>query len=207
MSEEAAPAAPAPVAQKRTPIREWPTSKVTRTLRCANMLNGICMILTGILVLLVGFVSVSFTNITVSGYVVFFGMMMTCLECNLGNMAPKFRRNFGFMFSYAGRTVFIIFSGTMLFAMNYWIAFIVGAVTFLNGCFNGYLICIHPAFKKGGELKASGDPYGGYTGGESEMLSYLKKRPDLANKAAGAAASVMAKNPGAAAAIFSAGAK
>jgi len=35
-------------------------------------------------------------------YVTFFGLMMTCLECNIGNLAPKFKKNFGFMFSFAG---------------------------------------------------------------------------------------------------------
>lgn len=194
------------VKAKRETVAQWPTKKVTRTLRMANMLNGLCMMLTGILVLLVGFVNISFTNITVSSYVVFFGMMMMCLECNLGNLAPKFRRNFGFMFSFIGRAIFIVFSATMLFAMDYWIAFIVGGVTMLNGLFNGYLICVHPAFKTG-ELKAAGDPYGGYSGGEDEMLSYLKKRPDLANKATSAAVNLAASNPQAAASLFSAAAK
>jgi hypothetical protein len=109
-------------------------------------------------------------------------------------VAPRFQRNFGFMYSFLGRTAFIIFAGTMTMALGQWLAYVVGALTVLNGLFNGYIICVHPAFKSG-ELSALGDPYGGYTGGESEMLSYLKKNPQLAQNAGSAAAQFAANNP------------
>ncbi len=98
------------------------------------------------------------------------------------------------MYSFLGRTAFIIFAGTMTMALGQWLAYVVGALTVLNGLFNGYIICVHPAFKSG-ELSALGDPYGGYTGGESEMLSYLKKNPQLAQNAGSAAAQFAANNP------------
>ena len=62
-------------------------------------------------------------------YVTFFGLMMTCLECNLGNLAPKFKANFGFMFSFIGRTVFILFCSTLCFAMGGALGYIAGAAT------------------------------------------------------------------------------
>lgn len=86
------------------------------------------------------------------------------------------------MYSFIGRSCFIIFAGTMVYAMNLWLAWIIGSLTVLNGLFNGYIICVHPAFKSG-ELSAKGDPYGGYSGGEKEMLDFLKKNPELAAKA------------------------
>ena len=158
-------------------------------------------------------------------YVTFFGLMMTCLECNIGNLAPKFKKNFGFLFSFAGasgcsrarppaalaaprcstprararplapgRTLYIIFCATMCYAFNNWLGWVVGSLTMLNGLFNGYVICVHPAFKTG-ELTAMGDPYGGYTGGEAEMLEYLKKNPQLAASAGSAAVSFARDNP------------
>ncbi len=78
--------APVPKAP-RTTIRDWSTAKVTRTLRMANMCNGVVMITIGILLLLVGMVNISFTSITVSAYVVFFGLMLACLECNMSARA------------------------------------------------------------------------------------------------------------------------
>ena len=87
-----------------------------------------------------------------------------------------------------------MFAGSMVFAMDVWLGYIVGAFTVLNGFFNGYIICVHPAFKTG-ELSAKGDPYGGYTGGEKEMLDFLKKNPQMAQKAGSAAAKFASENP------------
>lgn len=44
-------------------------------------------------------------------------------------VAPRFRGNFGFMFSFTGRTVFIIFCGTMLLALDMWLGWLVGIIT------------------------------------------------------------------------------
>jgi len=179
------------------------------------------MIAMGILFFFLGGVSANFTNITVSSYVVFFGLLLSCLECNISAcacvarrvrtaprrrlappasrrpppaVAPKFQRNFGFMYSFSGRSLFIVFAGSMVYAMNNWLAWIVGSLTMLNGIFNGYIICVHPAFKTG-ELSAKGDPYGGYSGGEAEMLDFLKRNPQLAQKAGQSAAAFAAENP------------
>lgn len=107
------------------------------------------------------------------------------------------------MFSFVGRTIFIVFCATMAFAMANWLGYLIGAITMLNGIFNGYVICIHPAFKSG-ELSAKGDPYGGYTGGEKEMLQYLQSKPELANKASSMAMQAAASNPQAAMQIMQA---
>ena len=52
-------------------------------------------------------------------------------------VAPKLRANFGFMFSFTGRTLFILFCATVLFALNNLLSQIVGAVTvceWAGGC-------------------------------------------------------------------------
>jgi hypothetical protein len=90
----------------------------------------------------------------------------------------------------------------MLFAMNVWIGWLIGVLTALNGLFNGYVICAHPAFKS--ELSAKGDPYGGYTGGEAVMLNYLKANPQLTTSAATAAATFASAHPQQALAVASA---
>lgn len=75
----------------------------------------------------------------------------------------------------------------------------------VNGLFNGYVICVHPSFKTG-ELSAKSNPFGGYTGGESEMLSYLKSNPALANKVGTAAIGFAKDNPQVALSVASAAA-
>ena len=84
--------------------------------------------------------------------------------------------------------------------MNNWMGYVIGSLTFLNRFFNGYVICVHPAFKTG-ELSAKGDPYGGYTGGEKEMMAYLQANPKLAQKAGAAAVAFASANPEAAASM------
>lgn len=180
--------------KKKGGVANWSKTRMLYMLRLMNLSNGLLLIVTGILVFITGMVNISFASITVSGYVVFFGLLMTCLECQVGNLAPKFKRNFGFMFSFYGRTIFILFCSTMLFALNAWLGYLAGSLTAVNGIFNGYVICVHPSFKSG-ELSAKGDPFGGYTGGEKEMLSFLQRNPAIANKAAGAAVSFAKENP------------
>ena len=64
----------------------------------------------------------------------------------------------------------------------------------VNAVFNGYTVCVHPAFRTG-EISANSDPFGGYSGGEDEMLAYLKANPQLAKKAGSAAVSIAQHNP------------
>jgi len=195
------PPGPAPAPPKT--VRSWTTAQLKRTLRVANLCNGVTLIALGIIVFIIGMTTVSFTSVTVSVYTCFFGLLLSCLECNISNLAPRLQRNFGFMFSFTGRTLFIVFCGSMAFAMGNWLSYVVGALTVLNGLFNGYVICVHPAFKTG-ELSARGDPYGGYSGGEKEMLTYLQSKPELARQAQGAAVSFAAQNPQAAMSIVQA---
>lgn len=64
----------------------------------------------------------------------------------------------------------------------------------VNAVFNGYTVCVHPAFRTG-EISAKSDPFGGYSGGEDEMLAYLKANPQLAKQAGSAAVSIAQHNP------------
>lgn len=191
----AAPSSAPAAKPKREPIREWSTQKVLRTLRKANMLNGVAMIVFGILGFLNLFFALNITTVTINIYIMFFGLLLTCLECNFSNLAPKFRRNFGFMFSFLGRIFFIFFSGTMCFASDSILGYIIGAVTMVNALFNGYIVCMHPAFRRGGELSGATDPYKAYTGGASEMLNYIKSNPTLVKKAGAIATNFAAANP------------
>lgn len=45
------------------------------------------MIATGILFFLLNAAAVNFTNVTVASYVVFFGLLLSCLECNISARA------------------------------------------------------------------------------------------------------------------------
>lgn len=38
----------------------------------------------------------------------FLGLVMSCVELNMGMFQERIRRNFGFLFSFVGRTAFIM---------------------------------------------------------------------------------------------------
>ncbi len=57
-----------------------------------------------------------------------------------------------------------------------------------------YVMCVHPSFRNG-ELSATADPSGGYSGGESEMVAFLKSNPALAKKASVVAVKFAQDNP------------
>jgi hypothetical protein len=54
----------------------------------------------------------------------------------LAAVAPKFQKNFGFMYSYVGRSLFIFFAATMTYALYNWLSWITGTLTIINGIFN-----------------------------------------------------------------------
>lgn len=45
-------------------------------------------------------------------------------------MGARLKANFGFMFSFTGRSLFILFCGTIAFALNHWLGYLFGALTF-----------------------------------------------------------------------------
>lgn len=38
----------------------------------------------------------------------FLGLVMSCVELNMGWLQARIRKNFGFLFSFTGRTLFIL---------------------------------------------------------------------------------------------------
>ena len=88
-------------------LKEMEASQVLKILRYVNLCNALCVITAGIItvVTLGGF---DITTIFVGVYISLFGCMLFCFECRLARMEADVRRNFGFLYSYTGRTAFII---------------------------------------------------------------------------------------------------
>lgn len=86
-------------------------------------------------------------------------------------------------------------SATMAFAMDNWVTYVIGSLTAANALFNGYALCVHPAFRKGGSLHGAADPFSGMSTAESEVAAYVRKNPDVAMKVGSTAAKAAASNP------------
>lgn len=190
----AAPAGGAAPAGKKPGIKDWSTSKVVTVMRLANAANGLGMIGAAVLQVMTGVVSLDFQVLLLSFYVGLFGLLLTCAECHFKFIDKIIASRFGFLYSYIGRSCFIMFAATINFALNTWIGYLVGALTLVNGIFNFWVIKLHPGFRAAG-LGAYSNPYDSYTGGEAEMKAYLSSHPELAQKALKAGVSVAQQNP------------
>ena len=187
------------------------------TLRAVNMLNGALVIAASILVFLTGIVDLNFTTATLACYIIAFGIVMLFVECNISNLQSCVRAQCGFLFSFWGRAIFITLCvrpvgdlaanplltsprhcprscGTLCIALDNWVGYLFGSLTFVNAMFNMYCICVHPAFTSG-RITASSDPYTSYVGGEKVMVQYLKENPDIARRAGASAVQFARDNP------------
>lgn len=193
----AAPGAPQgqqPAAPPKQSIKDWSADKVIAVMRIGNFFNGVAMIVGAILQLFTGVVGLDFQVLLLSIYITFFGLMLMCAECHLGFLDKGIRKFFGFLYSFLGRTCFILFAASINFAMDSWVGYVVGIGTLFNALFNFYVIKFHPGFKAAG-YGAAGDPYSTYTGGDEAMKVYLKNHPELTRKAMSAGISVAQQNP------------
>ena len=161
----AAPPAAAPAAAAAPPERgplTWSHSRSVRFMRLGNACNGVLLVTFAILSFLLpsGSLLPDFSSITLSCYVIFLGLLMCTVELNLSPVQARVRRNFGFLFSYLGRALFVAFSGSMAVAMAYSngsasiILIAVGVATMANALVNLVIIYFNPAFGEGAGVPA-----------------------------------------------------
>lgn len=91
----------------------------------------------------------------------------------------RFRKNFGFLFTYIGRSAFIFLYrclflficsiSTILFSPQTFFYNILGIATLCDSVMNLFVILVHPAFRRG-ELKLTDDPSVGYSSGDSVCI-------------------------------------
>eukprot|EP01138_Halocafeteria_seosinensis_P010875 gb/GECG01011108.1/.p1 GENE.gb/GECG01011108.1/~~gb/GECG01011108.1/.p1 ORF type:complete len:235 (+),score=25.44 gb/GECG01011108.1/:1-705(+) len=194
--------AAAPQAQQEAPqqkkrnkfIVDWDIKNALRLLRGVNMVNGMLMIALGLFVFITEIGDLGLATGTLALYLVAFGIIMTCVECNIGNLQDMVRAQCGFLFNYWGRTIFIFFAATLSLSIGDTFGYVLGSVSAVTGLLNLYVICVHPKFRDG-SVSRSWDPFVTYTGGEEEMVAYLKRNPELARKAGSSVATAARNNP------------
>lgn len=126
----------------------------------------------------------SITRVFLMVYQGVFGLLLLLFELRIGPVARWIKKQFGFMFTFSGRLVFLVFVGAVTFGMIHdrptniedasswqysmdWIIG-VGIATLVNALVNAAVICSHPAFRQ--------DPQGRMT--EEEAIKYLKEHPE-----------------------------
>jgi hypothetical protein len=134
-----------------------------------------------------------------------FSLLLICFECNLAAVRVKLRKNFGFLFSFAGRTLFLVFTATISMASGWTWGYILGVITICNAAFNAIVLKQHPAFhKEGSRFHWMSDPTQKYTAAAEEGRMFMKSNPELASRAFSGAVALGAANPDLAASVASA---
>lgn len=175
-------------------VKKLPAPVIGGLLRVFNLANAV----------LLGFASwysfgIAAGNITrtfLAVYIGMFGVLLALFETRVKFTSPFIRRNFGFLFTYSGRTAFLVFLGAVCFGMlgddvkgtdgyNWCVG--VGIATLCNALFNCFIICNHPEYQK--LNAASQEPAGNDPSkmSEQQVKAYLSAHPEVAAAALGGA--------------------
>ncbi|KAA0146529.1 hypothetical protein FNF29_08001 [Cafeteria roenbergensis] len=187
-------------------IARTPLPWILWILRILNLTNGVLLGVAAFESFFILDGSVTRTFLMV--YEACFGLLLVLFELRVGPVARWVKRQFGFMFTFAGRLAFLIFVGAVCFGMlhnrppslvmksdidsweySYSWVLGVGIGTMANALVNSFVVCSHPYFRS--------DPRAKMT--DEEVERYLRNNPEAASRIA-AKAGGPAGTPAAAAA-------
>lgn len=130
---------------------------VSTLLRVFNLVNALLLGVACYFAFTMVSVSHSVTQTFLAVYIGVFALLLCAFELRVKWTEPRIRRSFGFMFTYTGRAVFLIFLGAIAFGMldsqysqeeGYKWCLGVGVATIANAIFNCFIICSHPQFQE-----------------------------------------------------------
>ncbi|RHY63140.1 hypothetical protein DYB34_009480 [Aphanomyces astaci] len=76
-----------------------------------------------------------------------FGLLLLGFELRTATLDVLLRANFGFMYGYKTRTIFLLFIAIWPLSMGtYWVTILDAVMLFLNAFFNYFVVSSHPAF-------------------------------------------------------------
>lgn len=107
--------------------------KLSRILKAFNVINALFLAVTGVVSFIL--ITPDFSQVLCACYVIFFSLMLLCFECHLGCLDAVIYRNFGFMFNWGGRLVFLFLNGVL--------AFTLGVMGIVAGGFTGVVILVN----------------------------------------------------------------
>ncbi|TMW67998.1 hypothetical protein Poli38472_007670 [Pythium oligandrum] len=174
-------------------VKRWDAVTLMRYLRYVNVVLALLQAFAGFMGLF-DLVALDITNFLISVYAIIFALLLLAFECRFQSMEPKIRQQFGFLFTYRGRTAFIFCVGFMDFGMDGSLAWTVGALMCANALFNLCIMVFHPEFRNG-HLTASMDPTATYNGAGDETTQLLNEHPEYAAQATAFVAGQMKQNP------------
>lgn len=160
--------------------------------RFFNFINAIVLFIAGLLSLInvTNILTLSLSFYFMSFYVMIFGLLLCCFEMRFSWSEKRVRESFGFLYTYIGRALFLLFIASFCFGLmssNQSIGLPVGIVTAINALFNLIVMYRHG--------KMFQDPSSEYGTAEATTAQYLRENPQLAQGAINAGVSFARDNP------------
>lgn len=137
-----------PIAEKLKNVQDYKVEQVKRVLVFSNLCNAVLFYLASTIYFLLNPIP-SIPGALIAIYVSCFGCGFCCFELKyfVKSIGVWYWRNFGFMFTWPGRLIFLLFVGTIcLSLMNVW-AYLIGIYTLANLLLNVYIICRHKEYR------------------------------------------------------------
>lgn len=131
-------------------IAEKDVSTIIWMVRISNLLAAGMVMGAGIYN--ISTITLSVTIFITSIYVILLACLLCCFEIHLKSMDKFIYLNFGFMYYWPGRALFLLFVGSMCFGLGIFGYFGGGFMVF-NILFNVYVLSVHPNYKKFVEQK------------------------------------------------------
>ncbi|CAI5708941.1 unnamed protein product [Peronospora destructor] len=152
-----------------------------RYLRYANVVLAVLQALAGFLGLF-NLMVLDITCFFISIYAIIFALLLLAFECRFKHMEPWIRQQFGFLFTYRGRTAFIFIVGFMDFGMDGSLPTFVGLLMCGNAILSLLIMLFHPQFREG-ILDMNMDPTVTYRPVAEETETLLRQHEGIASKA------------------------
>ncbi|OQS01218.1 hypothetical protein ACHHYP_01715 [Achlya hypogyna] len=145
--------APAPVVahenlmeEMGSSIKKTKSTTILRVMQLGNVVLAAGTITAGILSWVAGHVT-NFQTFIASTYIILFGLLLLGFELRTDRLDEIMRQNFGFMYGYKTRTIFLLFIAIWPLSMGaYWVTILDAVLLFLNAFFNFFVVYHHPAF-------------------------------------------------------------
>ena len=157
-------------------VTSYETSTVLKLLKFLNLLDGIGLVVTGVLNWIeipTCSSSACLPTAIISFHLVLFGVLLFGYEARMGSNYDKMlRRQFGFLYGQWGRFFFLLFLASLCFGIIYtslpfwWVQALVGVYTLANALLNCFVIRKHPGFQRGTPEESQGIEANNARGGQ-----------------------------------------
>ena len=160
--------------------------------RFFNFINALLLFLTGLfsLINVANLLTLSISFYFMSFYIMVFGLLLCCFEMRFSWAERRVRDSFGFLYTYIGRTLFLLFLASFCFGImssNQSLGMAMGIITAVNALFNMIVMYRHG--------KVFQDPSNEYGTADAAASEYMRNNPQLAQSAISAGANLARDNP------------